>query len=107
MSIRGLPKKPSAAAARMGGEINAALQGNEINAAKAGNDRAGRCFAPFEMVNETWNRIGLAWLIIVGLFGVGIYNDRVAAILATGRPTGNALGWRFRPANEFSGVKQE
>ena len=31
----------------------------------------------------------------------------VAAVLAIRCATGDALGWRFRPANELSGVKQE
>jgi hypothetical protein len=56
---------------------------------------------------ERWNLIALGNLTIKELLGGGCRNDRIAAVMATRRSTGDALGRRFRPANEFSGIKQE
>ena len=49
--------------------INAAVQSNEINAATARNDRGGRCLAPREIFDNTWNRIGFARLTMVDRSG--------------------------------------
>src|SRR6516164_4331309 len=59
-----------------------------------------------EIILGWWNRVLLARFTF-GTVRMGSSNDRVAAVLATRRFTGDALGWRFRSANELSGVKQE